>query len=239
LGTNGALAALFKEQLVGEEGNKVLASVKTNLANLYQGFSGTGGGNAESWFDKGLKAANLPKKELFVAGEDTSIAELIKQGIDDLKTNSYSSNWSGALPHQEEYKMYQEALERASGIGLLKGEKTETYRMLALTLKNMYGFATGGVADFTGPAWLDGTPSRPELVLNPDDSRNFLILRDALSSLTNGNVTASSTGDNYYDINIDATLANDYDTEQLGRKIKNMIVDDAMYRNVTAVNRLR
>jgi len=76
-------------------------------------------------------------------------------------------------------------------------------------------------------------------VLNPDDSRNFLILRDALSSLTNGNVTTSSTGDNYYDINIDATLANDYDTEQLGRKIKNMIVDDAMYRNVTAVNRLR
>jgi hypothetical protein len=27
-------------------------------------------------------------------------------------------------------------------------------------------YATGGLADFTGPAWLDGTKSRPELVLN-------------------------------------------------------------------------
>jgi hypothetical protein len=27
-------------------------------------------------------------------------------------------------------------------------------------------YATGGLANFTGPAWLDGTPSRPEYVLN-------------------------------------------------------------------------
>jgi hypothetical protein len=27
-------------------------------------------------------------------------------------------------------------------------------------------YKTGGLADFTGPAWLDGTKSRPELVLN-------------------------------------------------------------------------
>jgi hypothetical protein len=27
-------------------------------------------------------------------------------------------------------------------------------------------YKTGGVADFTGPAWLDGTPSKPEYVLN-------------------------------------------------------------------------
>jgi hypothetical protein len=29
-----------------------------------------------------------------------------------------------------------------------------------------YGFKTGGLADFTGPAWLDGTPSKPEYILN-------------------------------------------------------------------------
>jgi hypothetical protein len=27
-------------------------------------------------------------------------------------------------------------------------------------------YKTGGLADFTGPAWLDGTKSRPEIVLN-------------------------------------------------------------------------
>jgi len=28
------------------------------------------------------------------------------------------------------------------------------------------GYATGGLVDFTGPGWLDGTPSAPEYVLN-------------------------------------------------------------------------
>lgn len=35
-------------------------------------------------------------------------------------------------------------------------------------------FAAGGLADFTGPAWLDGSPSKPEIVLNPKDTENLL-----------------------------------------------------------------
>lgn len=35
-------------------------------------------------------------------------------------------------------------------------------------------FRTGGLADFTGPAWLDGTKSKPELVLNSRDTQNLL-----------------------------------------------------------------
>ena len=35
-------------------------------------------------------------------------------------------------------------------------------------------YATGGLADFTGPAWLDGSPSKPEIVLNPKDTENLL-----------------------------------------------------------------
>jgi hypothetical protein len=27
-------------------------------------------------------------------------------------------------------------------------------------------YKTGGLVDFTGPAWLDGTKSKPEIVLN-------------------------------------------------------------------------
>jgi hypothetical protein len=33
-------------------------------------------------------------------------------------------------------------------------------------MKAKYVFKTGGLADFTGPAWLDGTKSKPEYVLN-------------------------------------------------------------------------
>lgn len=35
-------------------------------------------------------------------------------------------------------------------------------------------FATGGLADFTGPAWVDGSKSKPELVLNSKDTENVL-----------------------------------------------------------------
>ena len=35
-------------------------------------------------------------------------------------------------------------------------------------------FKTGGLADFTGPAWLDGTKTKPELVLNQRDTENFI-----------------------------------------------------------------
>ena len=35
-------------------------------------------------------------------------------------------------------------------------------------------YAAGGLADFTGPAWLDGSKSKPELVLNSKDTENLL-----------------------------------------------------------------
>ena len=41
-------------------------------------------------------------------------------------------------------------------------------------------FKTGGLADFTGPAWLDGTKSKPELVLNQKDTQNFIALKNIL-----------------------------------------------------------
>ena len=36
------------------------------------------------------------------------------------------------------------------------------------------GFSTGGLADYTGLAMLHGSTTRPELVLNPDDTQKFL-----------------------------------------------------------------
>jgi hypothetical protein len=106
-------------------------------------------------------------------------------------------------------------------------------------------FKTGGLADFTGPAWLDGTPSKPEIVLNQRDSQNFIALRDILSdSMRNGNFTTvggnSEQSASYYDININVdSIANDYDVEQMADKIKSMIYEDSMYRNVNTIKQMR
>jgi len=106
----------------------------------------------------------------------------------------------------------------------------------------MYKYKTGGLADFTGPAWLDGTKSKPELVLNARDTQNFIQLKDILSSLMSRNFPNSHTstennGDITYDIDINVeSIGNDYDIEQVASKIKSLINEDARYRNNNAVS---
>lgn len=53
-----------------------------------------------------------------------------------------------------------------------RSPKKELYKM----------YARGGLADYTGPAWLDGTPAKPEMVLNPTDTENFIELKDYLAA---------------------------------------------------------
>lgn len=109
--------------------------------------------------------------------------------------------------------------------------------------KDLTAYKTGGIADFTGPAWLDGTKSNPELILNARDTENFIALKDILSSIMDRKGLQNNTqsvGDMYFniDINIDE-LSNDYDVEDLSKKIKQELTDSAMYRNVNLVNFIR
>lgn len=106
--------------------------------------------------------------------------------------------------------------------------------------KKYQKFKTGGLADFTGPAWLDGTPSKPEYILNADQTERFFSLIDVLESFKKGDSTPASRGDNYIDIDINVEkLENDYDVEQVANKIRKMLHEDAMYRNVNTVNPTR
>ena len=102
-------------------------------------------------------------------------------------------------------------------------------------------FETGGLADYTGPAWLDGTPSKPELVLNAVDTKNFLALKDVLSrAVHSSNSISNSYGDATYEININVDhLNNDYDVDRVAERVKKIIVKDAGYRNVTQVRNFR
>jgi len=45
-------------------------------------------------------------------------------------------------------------------------------------------YATGGLADYTGPAWVDGSPAKPELVLSPADTFNLLQAVELLRDIT-------------------------------------------------------
>lgn len=105
----------------------------------------------------------------------------------------------------------------------------------------MKGFKTGGLASFTGPAWLDGTKSRPEYILSADQTKVFFTLVDVLSGWSVGeNKSSEKSGDNTYDIDINVeSIGSDYDVEQLANKVKSLINEDARYRNNNAISLMR
>ena len=105
-----------------------------------------------------------------------------------------------------------------------------------------YQYKQGGLADFTGPAWLDGTKSKPEMVLNARDTENLIQLTNILGSLLNrsSSTAPENNGDITYDIDINVeSIGSDYDVDQIANKIKNLINDDARYRNNNAVSLMR
>ena len=110
-----------------------------------------------------------------------------------------------------------------------------------LRKRGVPGYATGGLADYTGPAWLDGTPSKPELVLNARDTKNFIALKDVLAKAMNGiEDVPASYGDILYEININVDkIEKDYDVDKVVDKVKKEIVKTSGYRNVTQVRNLR
>ena len=109
----------------------------------------------------------------------------------------------------------------------------------SMTERKYTKYKTGGLADFTGPAWLDGTPSKPEYILNAEQTERFFSLVDVLKDYDSDKAQEKS-GDNYFDIEINVEkLSSDYDVEQLADKIRRIIYNDATYRNVNAINRIR
>lgn len=54
-------------------------------------------------------------------------------------------------------------------------------------------YKTGGLVDYTGLAQVDGTPGKPELMLNAEDTKNFLELRDLLRLLSSQSLTMGSS----------------------------------------------
>lgn len=152
----------------------------------------------------------------------------------------------GMLPFQNLNGSYDISTENAvnafrrwQGIspaeGFFDGKVKDKLRLL--------GYSTGGLADFTGPAWLDGTKAHPELVLNARDTQNFIQLKNILGSLMDHPINSSPTennGDTSFDIDINVeNIGSDYDVEQMAAKVKSLINQDARYRNNNAVSLMR
>ena len=127
---------------------------------------------------------------------------------------------------------WMKILNYGGGTGLIEFVKKKIHGLTT--------YKTGGLADFTGPAWLDGTPSKPEYILSAKQTEKFFSLIDVLENYDTNKNNSGSGGDNYFDININVEkIEDDYDVEQMANKIRRMIYEDASYRNVNSINHIR
>lgn len=229
-----------KAATASEKTQTATATTTTSTANK----TGGTGGQLDNTSKKTYSATAKYKTYVHRAGK----VQIIQDGGSVTKTSTISQNDAQKLANYFAADLEAKSKEKA--------EKEKEEYLYNLKKKNnssgggggggnfrtIQKFATGGVANFTGPAWLDGTPSKPELVLNQTDTKNFIQLKDILASLMNNGVskTSESNGDNYFDVDINVeSLDNDYDVEQVADKVKKLIVNDALYRNVNAINNLR
>lgn len=108
-------------------------------------------------------------------------------------------------------------------------------------------YETGGVVDYTGPAWVDGTPSKPEAFLSAADTANIAKLRDILSKVFDSKNSSSSSsssiennGDTYYEFHIKIDELNDgYNAEDMMKDMEKYIIQKSNYRKVTNLSRSR
>ena len=102
-------------------------------------------------------------------------------------------------------------------------------------------YATGGLVNYTGPAWVDGTPGKPEAFLNANQTAMIAAFTANLAKMVSGKFPSSNieAGSNC-EINIDiGSIGADYDIDQAINKVKQEIVNSAQFRNITLLNRRR
>ena len=102
-------------------------------------------------------------------------------------------------------------------------------------------YASGGLVDFTGPAWVDGTKSKPEAFLSAKDTSLIAGLRDVLRiNFSTGNFGATGApknGDVYYQIQINVDeLGDEYTVDDLMTEVEERIIQASTKNNVIKIN---
>lgn len=107
-------------------------------------------------------------------------------------------------------------------------------------------YATGGYVDYTGPAWVDGSPTKPEAILSAKDTQNFIQLKQLIATMMDrigmnnsafGLQSAAGNTCTIY-VNVDQ-LASDYDVDDMVNRVKQEIMNSTSYRNINLINRRR
>jgi hypothetical protein len=208
------------EGTVDEKGN-ITTSDGRVFDNVFEGFGGKYYAGENEIVEDEKKPKTTDSRTWVAMGKSYKSESEAMSAIDKWESDQLSAlenRWNGGEGNYD--KGYRESRER------IITEQADAYR------KDIYSYKTGGLADFTGPAWLDGTKSKPEYILNAEQTKSFFALVDVLSSLDNhkpkNENTVATTID--VDINIE-TVKEEADVDMLADKVQKAIVTSAQYRN--------
>lgn len=103
-------------------------------------------------------------------------------------------------------------------------------------------YLTGGIVDYTGPAWVDGTKTRPEAFLSANDTQLIASLRDILRAGVSPSAFAATSlqksGDTYYTIHINVDeLGDGYSVDDLVEEMEERILQATGNTNVVKLTR--
>ena len=167
---------------IGEKFKETWDNLKQGAVDAWNGIKETFA-NIPNWFKEKFSAAWQKVVEIFSSGGQMfanikdGIVNAVKGVINKLRDGfnwviKQPFNWlNGILNTIRNIEFL--------GISPFKGLWKEN----PIGVPQIPAFKTGGIADFTGPAWLDGTKSEPEAVLNAAQTKAFMRIADNLDKL--------------------------------------------------------
>ena len=121
-------------------------------------------------------------------------------------------------------------------------KKADAEASAAEANKKLNKYANGGLVDYTGPAWVDGTKSKPEAFLSAVDTENIRSMLDAFNYIkVNSGIhfdpSSFGGGDQTFgDINIvinQAELKSDADFNDVARKVGQSFVKEISRQGIS------
>ena len=218
-----------EEELKGKEAAAKLAATKTTYLKSYAGLKA-----AEYTEQATASQKQLTNNTVAQLQKDSNNSKTIKVA----KASDYNNQYS--KDPKTRYKLVY------NGTAYYFTSRTEFYKYKNdMPLADAYSgvtkngmkiwnkYATGGLVNYTGPAWVDGTPSKPEAFLNSEDTKRIGEAAKLLSNLPILNSTSSAStqlstnvGDTSIEIHINVeSISSDYDVDRLAERIKSDIVD--------------
>ena len=173
-----------KDDLKDTEYDRFVSDAKEALSSLYSEYEellNSQFDDTDAMFEKLIEYVNTNSADIneTIAKEAENVGYTISEA-----TTSLWANGGGATGVVSVYG--SEIAMRLTSVGTtvenIFAVLSELAKANGVPFGNVKSYSTGGLVNYTGIANVHGSESRPEAVLNAEDTRNFIMLRDAMRS---------------------------------------------------------